>query len=69
MDRIKKERPQAQLDVMELDLSSFRSVRRFAQFFCMRYKKVNHLVLNAGVYNNVYKCTEDGLEEMMQVQR
>jgi len=67
MDRIKKERPQAQLDVMELDLASFKSVRRFAQLFCMRYNKLNHLVLNAGVYNNAFKCTEDGLEEMMQV--
>ena len=33
----------------------------------MRYKKLDYLVLNAGVYLTTYKVTEDGLEEMMQV--
>ena len=64
---IKKERPQAQIDYIELDLASFNSVRRFVQQFNMRYDSLNYLILNAGVYNTKYRVTEDGLEEMMQV--
>ena len=64
---IKKERIQADVDWMELDLSSFNSVKRFATMFAMRYTKLNYLILNAGVYNTKYKQTSDGLEEMMQV--
>ena len=64
---IKKERPQAQVDCLELDLASLASVRRFAQMFSLRHDKLHYLVLNAGLYLTSHRVTEDGFEEMMQV--
>ena len=64
---IKRQRPRAEVDWMQLDLASLDSVRRFAQLFCMRHDKLHYLILNAGVYLTKYQVTEDGFEEMMQV--
>ena len=65
--QIRSHRPAAQLDCLELDLASLQSVKRFAAMVRMRYSKLDYLVLNAGVYLTSYNVTEDGFEEMMQV--
>ena len=66
-NKIRSHRPTAQLDCLQLDLASFNSVKRFAAMVRMRYRKLDYLVLNAGVYLTSYNLTEDGFEEMMQV--
>ncbi len=46
---ILSETPNAQLDVMQMDLSDLDSVRDFAQKFKDKYKKLDVLINNAGV--------------------
>ena len=60
-------RPGVEVEWLELDLASLQSVRRFAALLKLRLSKLDYLVLNAGVYLTDYCLTEDGLEEMMQV--
>ena len=54
-------------DVMELDLQSFASVRRFAAALAARFPKLDILVNNAGVAFQPKQMTEDGEEQVMQV--
>lgn len=59
---IKGEVPEAQLDVMELDLASLKSVRSFAADFIARYDRLDVLLNNAGIMMVPYGLTEDGFE-------
>ena len=64
---IRQSRPGAEVDWLQLDLASLQSVRRFAGLLKLRLRALDYLVLNAGLYLTSYSLTEDGLEEMMQV--
>ena len=55
-------RPGANVEVMELDLSSLASVRRFAEEFHLAHRTLRALVNNAGVMALPYRKTEDGFE-------
>ena len=55
------------LVVMHLDLSSFQSVRDFAAKLCAQESKLDILVNNAGVAFFPRTLTEDGEEQVMQV--
>lgn len=55
------------LRVMELDLGSLQSVRRFADAFLALDSPLHLLVNNAGVVNTSYRESKDGLEEMLAV--
>ncbi|HLN20560.1 MAG TPA: oxidoreductase [Bacteroidales bacterium] len=48
-DKIRKENPDAKLDVMMLDLSDFSSIRNFSGEFHKKYSQLNILINNAGV--------------------
>ena len=50
------------IDLMQLDLSSLKSVRKFAESFSSKYDKLNILINNAGVMMCPYSKTEDGFE-------
>lgn len=50
------------IDLMQLDLSSLNSVRKFAESFSSKYEKLNILINNAGVMMCPYSKTEDGFE-------
>ena len=50
------------VEVMELDLASFASVRRFAMAFLAKYDRLDGLVNNAGVMYPPKGKTEDGFE-------
>ena len=50
------------VEIMELDLASFASVRRFAEAFLARYDRLDGLVNNAGVMFSPKGKTEDGFE-------
>lgn len=55
--------PQAVVDVIELDLSSFDSVRNFATVVKERYQRVDVLINNAGIMAlPTRELTQDGLE-------
>ena len=54
-------------EVMMLDLQSFGSVRKFAATLAAKYPKLDILVNNAGVAFQPKQMTEDGQEQVMQV--
>jgi NAD(P)-dependent dehydrogenase (short-subunit alcohol dehydrogenase family) len=59
---IKNQFPQSHIKVMELDLSSLKSVKIFANNILKEYKQINYLINNAGVMVPPYSKTEDGFE-------
>jgi len=59
---IKAQVSSAVLDVMEIDLSSLKSVRNFANTFNTKYDRLDVLINNAGVMTPPYGKTEDGFE-------
>lgn len=61
-DKILQQQPDAAVEVMEIDLSSLESVRRFADEFNEKYNKLDVLINNAGVMMPPYSKTEDGFE-------
>lgn len=50
------------IEIMELDLASLTSVRRFAEAFLAKYDRLDGLVNNAGVMMTPKGKTEDGFE-------
>lgn len=67
MGRIRKERSQAKLEFMQMDLGSLASVKQFVMRFRISFSSLDYLVLNAGVFGEPYRLTDDGFEECMQV--
>ena len=55
------------LEVLGLDLASFRSVRTFAAEAMARHPQVHILVNNAGMFRRTRSVTEDGFETQFQV--
>jgi NAD(P)-dependent dehydrogenase (short-subunit alcohol dehydrogenase family) len=55
------------VDVMQLDLASFASVRAFAAAFLERYERLDVLIDNAGLVLGSRSVTEDGNETTLQV--
>lgn len=69
MDKLEKARqdllkrvPKAQLDVMQLDLGSLKSVEAFATAFNANYERLDILMNNAGIMIPPYGKTADGFE-------
>ncbi|XP_077241930.1 short-chain dehydrogenase TIC 32, chloroplastic-like [Tasmannia lanceolata] len=61
-ETIVKEISTAKLDVMQLDLSSKASVRKFASEYKSKDLPLNILINNAGIMATPYKLSEDGIE-------
>ena len=59
--------PDAQVDVLELDLRSLGSVRECAAAVLERYPKIDVLLNNAGVFPPTLRTTADGFEEQIGV--
>jgi NAD(P)-dependent dehydrogenase (short-subunit alcohol dehydrogenase family) len=55
------------VEVMELDLASLASVRRFAEAFLAKYDRLDGLVNNAGVMHTPQGRTKDGFETQFGV--
>lgn len=61
-DKIKQQVPSADLELMEIDLSSLDSVRNFAANYTSKFDRLDLLINNAGVMTPPYTKTEDGFE-------
>jgi NAD(P)-dependent dehydrogenase (short-subunit alcohol dehydrogenase family) len=61
-DRITAESGASQVETLELDLTSLRSVHRAAAEVRSRYPQLTVLINNAGVMEVPYQLTEDGFE-------
>lgn len=59
---IENKAPTADLEVMEIDLSSLNSVRNFAKEYKSKFNRLDVLINNAGVMTPPYTKTEDGFE-------
>ncbi|MHA2168934.1 MAG: SDR family oxidoreductase [Candidatus Kariarchaeaceae archaeon] len=55
------------VEVMELDLSSFSSIRKFAEDFLSKYDRLDGLTNNAGIMACPESKTEDGFETQFGV--
>ncbi len=62
-DDIRSTHPDAQLDLMQLDLSNQASIHQFADTFNQRYDQLNLLINNAGIMVPPYGTTADGFEQ------
>ncbi|CAN6462465.1 unnamed protein product [Victoria cruziana] len=61
-DAIIKDNPTAKIDVMELDLTSKASVRKFASEYMSLNLPLNILINNAGIMATPHLLSEDGIE-------
>jgi NAD(P)-dependent dehydrogenase (short-subunit alcohol dehydrogenase family) len=57
--------PGADLEIMQIDLSTLSSVRDFAETFLTKYNQLDMLINNAGIMIPPYSKTEDGFESQM----
>src|SRR5579885_608517 len=64
-DEVRRRTPQAQLEVMSLDLADLASVRKFAQDYAAQYAQLDILCNNAGVMALPFTKTRDGFEMQM----
>ncbi|KAG6788315.1 hypothetical protein POTOM_004379 [Populus tomentosa] len=64
-----KEIPKAEIDVMELDLSSMASVRNFASEYTSLGLHLNILIKNAGVLSSPSKLSQDNIELLFATNR
>ncbi len=60
--RILDDSPKADLEIMELDVSSLKSVTEFVKRFKARYVRLDVLINNAGIMAATYKISDDGFE-------
>ncbi|XP_052180932.1 short-chain dehydrogenase TIC 32 B, chloroplastic isoform X2 [Diospyros lotus] len=61
-ERIQKESPEAEILVLEIDLSSFASVKRFCSQFLSLGLPLNILINNAGKFSQKLEFSEDKIE-------
>ncbi|KNA25512.1 hypothetical protein SOVF_005970 isoform B [Spinacia oleracea] len=61
-DKLLEEIPAAKIDVMELDLSSLASVKKFASEFKSSGLPLNILINNAGIMATPFQLSEDNVE-------
>ncbi|KAL3825567.1 hypothetical protein ACJIZ3_021596 [Penstemon smallii] len=66
-ENIKKKIPHAKIDVMELDLCSMASVRKFASEYNSLALPLNLLINNAGVMAPPFMLSEDGIESQFAI--
>ncbi len=59
--------PDADLDIIELDLSRLSSVRAFVDTYRQQFSRLDLLINNAGIMIPPYTKTEDGFESQMGV--
>ncbi|MFC0877771.1 oxidoreductase [Saccharicrinis sp. FJH2] len=64
-EEIRNQFPAAEVDVMDLDLASLKSVKSFADKFISKYTQLDILINNAGVMMCPFSRTEDGFEIQM----
>ncbi len=57
----------ADIDIIQIDLNSLKSVRKFANTFCNKYNHLNFLIENAGILAPSFSKTEDGFESQMGI--
>ncbi|KAL2920720.1 Short-chain dehydrogenase TIC 32 chloroplastic [Bienertia sinuspersici] len=65
--KILEEIPRAKVDIMELDLSSMVSVRKFASKYNTLNHPLNILINNAGVFGIPFALSQDNIEQQFAI--
>ncbi|KAL7300904.1 hypothetical protein TKK_0006456 [Trichogramma kaykai] len=65
--RIQQEKDNAICHILQLDLNSLQSVKEAATKFKLKFRTLDILILNAGVFALPYTLTQDGYEMTFQV--
>ncbi len=65
--KIKETYPNADIDVLQLDLASKKSIKNFVSEYQKKYQKIDVLLNNAGIMTTPYGLTADGLEQQQGV--
>ncbi len=66
-EMILKEYPNADLDIILLDLMDFESIKEFSNKILNNYPRINILLNNAGIMTVPYGATKNGLEKQIGV--
>jgi NAD(P)-dependent dehydrogenase (short-subunit alcohol dehydrogenase family) len=66
-DHILQQTPKARIECVEMDLSSLTSVRKAALQLQQTYPVIDVLINNAGLMQAQYELTQDGYEQVFQV--
>ena len=66
-DKILKEFPYADIDILQLDLGDSSSIKNFSTEFHKKYDRLDVLVNNAGIMTTPYNPTKDGFESQIGV--
>ncbi len=64
---VQKSQPEADIELLSLDLASFASIRQFAATMAQKKYCINTLINNAGVLPAQFSLTEDGFETAIGV--
>lgn len=67
MKNILREVPDADLEIILIDLNSLDSVRGFVAEYSKKYKKLDLLIANAGIMMPPFQTTKDGFESQFGV--
>lgn len=67
INKIKEEKPTAVCEIICLDLASLSSVLEASKQIKEKYKRIDMLILNAGVFGLPFSRTADGFETTFQV--
>lgn len=65
LDKVKKKVPEAQVELMKLDLASLASIKSFVETFKEKYNRLDVLLNNAGIMMVPYSKTTDGFESQI----
>lgn len=66
-EEIRRESNSRTIETMQLDLSSFSSIREFARDFSGKHQQLHVLINNAGIYSAKRGETADGFEKTMGI--
>ncbi|XP_011311594.1 WW domain-containing oxidoreductase isoform X1 [Fopius arisanus] len=67
IEAIRNERENTTCDILQMDFSSLHTMRDAAEKFKQKYRTLDILILNAGVFAMPYTLTQDGYETTFQV--
>ncbi|GAX20777.1 hypothetical protein FisN_7Hh088 [Fistulifera solaris] len=67
VEDIRQHKPNARIECVEMDLSSLTSVRNAAKQLLEKYPVIDVLINNAGLMHAQYELTQDGYEQVFQV--
>ncbi len=67
LEEIKEATGNNSIDLMICDFASRKSIHKFAEDYKLKYKRLDALIINHGIFNLKLQRTDDGIESMFAV--